>query len=169
MEVTVDLVLFRHGIAVERQEWSGKEQDRPLTGTGLRKTRRAVKGLLNLRITPTHLFSSPLARARETADILKQLIRPRMTVQLYDELLPTASPLSLFALLSTLPADSVVLCVGHEPHLSLVASTILSGEPCSGLSLKKAGACLLHLEQPIRPGQGLLQWWLTSSQLRAFA
>ena len=165
----MDLILFRHGIAVEREEWSGKEQDRPLTGKGSRKTRRALRGLLNLRITPTHLFASPLARARETADILTQLMRPRVPVRLCEELIPEATPRSLFTLLATLPADSVVLCVGHEPHLSLVAGFLLSGKPCAGLSLKKAGACLIHLDQSVQPGSGRLQWWLMSGQLRTLA
>lgn len=165
----MDLVLFRHGIAVERGEWMGSEQDRPLTVRGARKTRRSVRGLLNHSITPTHLLSSPLARACDTADILKQLIHPRVTVQLCNELRPGEAPRSLFALLSTLPVDSVVVCVGHEPHLSLVAGSLLSGDTCAGFSLKKAGACLIHLEQSVRPGKGCLQWWLTSGQLRALA
>lgn len=165
----MDLILFRHGIAVERQEWAGKEQDRPLTSKGIRKTGRSFRGLLNLSIMPTHVLSSPLARARETADLLHHLVRPRVTVQICEELTPGAGPRSLCALLATLPADAVVICVGHEPHLSLVASCLLAGKPCAGFSLKKAGACLIHLEQSVRPATGRLRWWLTSGQLQALA
>jgi len=71
--------------------------------------------------------------------------------------------------LDALPADAVVLCVGHEPQLSLAAGILLTGKPCSGLSLKKAGACLLHIEESVKPAAGRLEWWLTAGQLRALA
>lgn len=165
----MDLILFRHGIAVERQEWRGKEQDRPLTGKGIKKTRRALKGLLNLRMTPTHLLSSPLARARESAEIAQDLVRPRVTIQSCEELLPDAAPQALYALLASFSADAVVMCIGHEPHLSLLAGSLLVGKPCAGLTLKKAGACLIHLERVAQAASGYLEWWLTSGQLRALA
>lgn len=154
---------------MERQEWPGTDPDRPLTDKGITRTRRSVSGLLNLHINFTHLFSSPLARAQETAYILQRLLRLRLTVQICRELLPAAASHSLFTLLDTLPPDSMVLCVGHEPQLSVIASTLLMGKPCAGLSLKKAGACHLHIEQPIRPANAHLQWWLTAKQLRALA
>ncbi|HVG03259.1 MAG TPA: histidine phosphatase family protein [Nitrospira sp.] len=165
----MDLILFRHGIAKDRQEWTGKDQDRPLTGKGRKKSRRSAKGLLNLGISPTHLFTSPLVRARETAAIFEKLARRRLISRVCDELIPGRSPQAIFSLLTTLPAGSVVLCVGHEPHLGAVAGSLLCGEICSGLSLKKAGACLIHLESPIQSSNGLLLWWLTAAQLRAAA
>ena len=86
----MDIILFRHGIAVERQDWTGNEQDRSLTGMGIRRSRRSARGLLSLRITPTHLLSSPLVRARETAEILQHLVRPKVTVQICEALVPEA-------------------------------------------------------------------------------
>ena len=162
----MDVILFRHGIAIDREKWAGKEHDRPLTGKGMRMTRRSAGGLLNLCMTPTHLLSSPLTRARETAEILERLIRPRVTLQLYDELMPGAALNSLLARLAKLPLSSVAICVGHEPHLSLTAGLLLSGKPGRWLSLKKAGACLIHLEQSVLPKMGHLEWWLTAGQLR---
>ena len=99
----MDIILFRHGIAVGRQDWTGNEQDRPLTGKGIRRTRRSAKGLLSLRSTPTHLISSPLVRARKT-EILQLLVRPKVTVQICQALVPEASPNALFTLLGTMPS-----------------------------------------------------------------
>ena len=163
----MDIILFRHGIAVERQDWTGNEQDRPLTGKGIRRTRRSAKGLLSLRSTPTHLLSSPLVRARETAEILQLLVRPKVTVQICEALVPEASPNALFTLLGTMPSDSVVLCVGHEPNLSVVAATLFTGNPCAGILLKKAGACLIQIEKSVGAAKGHLEWWFTPKQLRA--
>ena len=165
----MDCLFFRHGIALERQDWKGRDEDRPLTEKAAARARQSGKGLLSLRLTPTHLFSSPLTRARETANILQPLIRSKPKIHICAELDPAAAPRALFMLLDALPSDSVVLCVGHEPHLSTTAGILLTGKPCSGLALKKAGACLIHLEDSVRPAGGRLEWWLTAAQLRALA
>lgn len=160
-------VLFRHGIAIDRQEWEGPEEDRPLTDRGAKRVAQAVGGLKWLELQPTHVISSPLLRAIETAKILQEMHRIRSAVQIADELLPDASPDRLLARLSELPPESCVYCVGHEPHLGLAASLMLAGKPSMGFPFKKAGACLIEIAMPLKPGRGLLRWWMGPSQLRA--
>ena len=75
-------------------------------------------------------------------------------------------PDKLLVLLGSLPPDACVVCVGHEPHLGEAAGVMLLGRPVSGLSLKKAGACLIAFDGTPRAGQGALHWWLTPSLLR---
>jgi hypothetical protein len=48
----------------------------------------------------------------------------------------------------------------------MTASMLLSGRSSSAFPLKKAGACLIELPLPVKPGRGRLVWWLTPSQLR---
>ena len=163
----MDCFFFRHGIAYDREDWRGNDQNRPLTEKGRIRTRQSSKGLLALGLLPTHILSSPLTRARETATILRALMSAAPPLRICPELNPDVPPRVVIALLNTLPSDAVVLCVGHEPHLSATAGILLTGKVCDGLSLKKAGACLLHLEGSVRPAKGRLEWWLTASQLRA--
>ena len=163
----MDCVLFRHGIAAERDEWEGPDEARPLTERGAKRVAQAAGGLSRLDVRPTHILSSPLVRAIETAKIAHRSLRIRTTVRIVDELLPDASPNRLLSILHDFPPESYVLCVGHEPHLGMVASVLLSGRASSSFPLKKAGACLIELSAIVKPGQGLLRWWLTPSQLRA--
>jgi len=160
-------VLFRHGIAAERDEWDGPDADRPLTERGAKRVAQAAAGLSRLDVQPTHVLSSPLIRAIETAKIAHRLLRVRTAVRIVDELMPDASPNRLLSILHDLPPESCVLCVGHEPHLGTVASVLLSGRASASFPLKKAGACLIELPTPAKLGHGLLRWWLTPSQLRA--
>ena len=83
-----------------------------------------------------------------------------------DELLPEASSTDLLRLLKRCSSESCVICVGHEPQLGMAASLLLSGRSSESFPLKKAGACLIDLSIPVKPGQGLLRWWLTPGQLR---
>ncbi|HAP40616.1 MAG: histidine phosphatase family protein [Nitrospira sp.] len=165
----MDCLFFRHGIAVERDTWTGEERRRPLTHKGRARTRQSGKGLLALRLTPTHILSSPLTRARQTAVILQALLEEPIAIRMTAALEPEADPQAICALLNTVPPDAFVWCIGHEPHLSATAGLLLTGTSCHGFALKKAGACLIHVDHRMRPGTGRLDWWLTASQLRALA
>jgi phosphohistidine phosphatase len=159
-------VLFRHGIAAEREEWTGKDADRPLTDNGKRKVRRAAAGLRQLDVRPSRVLTSPLMRAVETAKLLHVTLAVRSSLRSVDELLPDAPAEKMIGLLHDLSPGSCVLCVGHEPHLGMTASLLLSGRLSGAFPLKKAGACLIELPLPVKPGRGRLIWWLTPSQLR---
>jgi len=163
----MDCVLLRHGIAVERDEWEGTDGDRPLTERGAKRVAQAAIGLSRLDVQPTHVFSSPLIRAIETANIVHGSLGVCPAMHVVDELLPDASPHRLLSILRKLPPESCVLCIGHEPQLGMAASVFLSGRVSTSFPLKKSGACLIELSLPAKPGQGILRWWLTPGQLRA--
>lgn len=162
----MECILFRHGIAAERDEWKGPEAQRPLTAKGAERTAEAAAGLDCLGVKPTHVLSSPLTRAVETAKILVEKLPGRPEIRICDELVPDAPPDKLFPVLAALPEDACVLCVGHEPHLGEAAGVMLFGQATPGLTLKKAGACCIRFEEAPRGKQGLLRWWLTPWQLR---
>ena len=163
----MDCVLFRHGIAVEREEWDGPDSDRPLTDRGSKRVSQVAAGLKWLEVQPTYIFSSPLIRALETADILQASMSIPSVIKRVDDLLPDANPERLLALFRDLPAECCALCVGHEPHLGLAASVMLTGKPSMAFPFKKAGASLIELSAPPKGGQGVLRWWMEPSQLRA--
>jgi phosphohistidine phosphatase len=163
----MDCLLMRHGIAVEMEEWSGPDETRPLTDQGRKKVRQAAKGLAAMGLAPTHLFTSPLTRARETAAIVNAILCPSVTMSLCNALEPRSTPQVLATFLRTLPDRSVVLCVGHEPLLGAMGGYLLSGQTSRNYPMKKAGVGLIHLPRPARAGEGLLHWWCTPTQLRA--
>ena len=166
---SMECILFRHGIAVERADWDGEETLRPLTPAGRKKSRKAVAGLRRLGVSPTHLFSSPLARALQTAQLARKAFGMRDEIAVKKELLPDAPPAELLVLLASLPEHACVICVGHEPHLGAAASVMAFGKATAGLSLKKAGGCSLGFDGKPRAGRGTLNWWMTPAQLRALA
>ena len=162
----MNCVLLRHGIAEERDEWNGSDADRPLTEKGKQRVREVAAGLRRLDLQPTHVLSSSLIRAIETAKIAHRVLQVRSAVQIVDALLPDAPPDRLLSILHDLPRESCVLCVGHEPHLGMVAAVLLAGKPSQAFPFKKAGACLIEISAPVKPGRGVLRWWLPPSQLR---
>jgi phosphohistidine phosphatase len=164
----MECILFRHGIAIEPDEWEGTEKDRPLTDKGKKRTRQAAQGLAVLGCRPTHLFTSPLVRAYDTARIIRAAVCPSLKIEVCEELTVGTKVEQLVAFLCTLPSDAVVLCVGHEPLLGEAVSLVLCGNVLPNFPFKKAGAASLELMDVVKPGEGRLRWWLQPGQLRAF-
>ncbi len=65
----MDLYLLRHAIAEERSN-DGSDSARALTPEGAEKMRIGARGLQRLGVHLDRLLTSPLTRARETADIV---------------------------------------------------------------------------------------------------
>jgi phosphohistidine phosphatase len=162
----MDCVLFRHGFAVEPEEWDGFEEERPLTDKGRTGVREAATALASMQLAPTHLLSSPFTRALGTARLIQSVLCPSLEIQIVNDLAVGSTPERLLRLLRNYPSDSVVLCVGHEPSLGHLAGLLLCGKAMQGLAMKQAGAALIHLPHDVLPGQGLLGWWLPPPQLR---
>jgi phosphohistidine phosphatase len=153
------LILFRHGLAEERDaaRWPD-DRLRPLTERGVRRTRRAARGVLWLEPDIARIFTSPAVRAAATARLLAdELPRPNEPV-LLDALAPDAPWRATAGLLHSEPPNRTVVLVGHEPALGMLAGALLCGEP-RALALKKAGACAIEWSAPTLGG-GRLLWWL---------
>jgi len=162
----MDVILFRHGIAVDAANWKGDDATRPLTADGADRTKQGAQGLARLKVQPDHVFSSPLVRARQTADLLNAELALKTKIELVEDLLPDAPPDALLARLAKLPAHSVVLCVGHEPHLSTAVSVMISGKTAASVEMKKASACGVGFRGLPKAGAGMLHWLLPPKILR---
>uniref|UniRef100_A0ACD5GP52 Phosphohistidine phosphatase SixA n=1 Tax=Desertifilum tharense IPPAS B-1220 TaxID=1781255 RepID=A0ACD5GP52_9CYAN len=65
----MELYLIRHGIAADREAYE-RDRDRPLTEEGRKKTQKVAKRLRSLDLNFDLILTSPLIRARQTAEIL---------------------------------------------------------------------------------------------------
>ena len=162
----MELVFLRHGAAADREDWKGDDADRPLTTDGADRTKDVVRGLKALKVKPDVILSSPLLRARETAEISKKGLITGAKVELAEELAPAASPDRLIARLADLADKPVVLCVGHEPHISSTISAMVSGKTAAAFDVKKAGACCIRFTGIPKAGAGTLLWLLPPKFLR---
>jgi len=165
----MELIFLRHGLAVDQEEWKGDEADRPLTAEGTERTREVVRGLRTLKVRPDVILASPLLRARETAEIAKKGLVTDAKVDLVEELAPAASADRLIGRLADLADKPVVLCVGHEPHISTTISAMVSGKTAATFEVKKAGACCIRFTGTPKAGTGTLLWLLPPKFLRIIA
>jgi len=163
----MQLLVVRHAPAGDKIEFaaSGRpDDDRPLTDEGIRKMRAAASGLGRLVERLDVIASSPLRRARETADILVAAY-DAAPLEIVDSLAPGSAPAALVPWLERQLAASAVAVVGHEPHLSGLVSWLVSGTTRAWLELGKGGACLLEIERAAARG-ATLRWLVEARTLR---
>ena len=165
----MNLYFMRHGIALARDDPSViDDDDRPLSKKGVKRTRGIAKGIRRLDIPFDVLLTSPLARARQTVDIVAAALGGETRVEEISSLKPDSSLAQLLADLSRYQEHNHVLLVGHEPFLSEVLSFVLAGEvgPQIQLEFKKGALCRAETDSVLSPQPGRLHWFLTPKQLR---
>ena len=165
------LLIIRHAIAEDRDSFagSGKSDDlRPLTDEGRAKMKLGAAGLRALVPDLSLLAASPLTRAQETADIVGKEYGIEIGATT-DSLRPRAAFTDFASWITEQGHQDVVAVVGHEPHLSALATWLICGGKQSRLELKKGGACLISFSGVPKKGGGTLEWALHPSHLRAIA
>lgn len=116
--------LLRHAEA----ESGHPDHQRRLTSRGRADIRRLGEFLRdNDGFTANTLWTSPLVRAGETADVLSETLGWHPDRSVVEGLTPDDSPERITARLEELDAGQNPLLIGHEPHLGELASLLLTG------------------------------------------
>jgi phosphohistidine phosphatase len=159
------LYLVRHATA---SDVTASDADRVLTREGQDEARIVGKAFAKLNIKPAHVLSSPLARARQTAEIAAEALKFSGEVESLDELANDVSTASLLKALKSYADDGEILLVGHMPSLSEHLTAIIGAKNAQGLPFGKAGVACIELER-LRAGTGQLRWLMRQKQLREIA
>jgi phosphohistidine phosphatase len=136
------------------------DPDRPLSKQGHEQVVALVAALQRAGIRFDKLLTSPLARARRTAEgIGPPLGVPQDQIVLTEILEPGASGKKLGKLLRRLEGEHVAL-VGHEPDLSRLTAWLI-GSKRARIDLAKAGVACVACDGPPCKGAGTLSWLIT--------
>jgi phosphohistidine phosphatase len=150
----VILYFLRHGDAGSQP--SGMADDeRLLTDGGIAALHSAAPLWRRLNLRPDVVLTSPLARARQTADLFCEAIGGEPTAD--DGLRPGASWGNLARAMSAHPDARRVLFVGHEPDLS---SAIAELSGAGSVRMRKGSLACLEFYGVPEPGAGELAWLL---------
>jgi phosphohistidine phosphatase len=151
----VKLYLVRHAEAIER---SGTTPDasRYLTTKGRLVFRKIARRVRKAGIAPAVIFTSPLLRAVQTAEILAERLKHEGHVVVARELSPGFDLQALRALLSGAGNPMEAALVGHEPDLGDLAATLLALP--GGFPLRKGAVLALDADGSARKGTAKFLW-----------
>lgn len=163
----MELYLVRHAIAIPHGAPGVlDERSRGLTPAGIRKMRRNVAALAELGVALDEIWTSPLSRARQTADILADGLDLAVHPRVVKALEPGSDIQLLAEKLSQHANRAGIALVGHEPDLGRFATYIITGSRHPAIEFKKGAVACIGVDDFKPPLRGRLRWLLTPKQMR---
>lgn len=155
------LYFLRHGIAEDPIPGRITDRERALTADGIEQMRRVARGMRAMGLNIDAVWTSPLVRAWQTAEIAAAGLGLEKELREKTQL---ACGCTFFTLQELLNADGVpdrLLLVGHEPDFSENIGTLIGG---GKVRMKKASLAKVDVRGLCRGG-GELRWLLEAEQL----
>ena len=144
----MDLILLRHGKAEDYNP--GGDNARELLERGREQSRRAGKLLKQAGHLPEIVLTSPLVRARQTADEFSQASGvPGAVIQGW--LACGMAPETALSEIAGFREFKRVAIVGHEPDLSQLIQFLL-GTTSGRINMKKGAIACVRINPPSRVG-----------------
>ena len=150
----MQLIFLRHGPAGSRAAWQGPDGERPLTDDGRAVVRRVAALLAGAGVRPDAVLTSPLVRARQTAEIAAAALGCAEHLADDERLAGGFDRRSLASVVAEHPAARVLMLVGHEPDFSATIAEVTGG----AVTVKKAGVARIDLDE--QTTRGTLVWLL---------
>ncbi len=157
----IRLYLIRHGIAVDHSP-EISDANRPLTAEGRERFFRAAKAFARLGEPLDFLFTSPLVRAVQTAELLAVALEQK-EVGVLSQLEPQVPAAELLAELGRrVKEGQAVGVVGHDPQMSSAVAMAAGVSPHETLQLEFRKGSIVRIDvkglpktQPAQP-----RWWM---------
>ena len=152
------LYFLRHGLAGDRETWTGDDFDRPLTDDGKERMAREAATLAQLSLDLDVILTSPLVRAYQTAEIIAQQLNLTDKLVKDERLAPGFGSNQLAKIVKAYPEAKALMLVGHEPDFSQVIGKLIGG---GRITCKKGSLACVELSN--KSLQGELVWLIPPS------
>jgi phosphohistidine phosphatase len=156
----IELYVLRHAHASDSATWEDADELRPLTEKGRRQAERLGRLLAAAGFTPDAVITSPHVRARESAEIVADLLGVRVRIE------PRLGDLVDIEVLERILDDAGSplrpLIVGHDPDFSELVSELVG----AAIPMRKGALARIDVERPLEPGAGELRWLIPPDLLR---
>ena len=145
--------ILRHGAAEPSSP--GGDSSRRLTQEGKDVCTRMAAALRG-RIAVDSLLSSPLIRARQTAELFSAGLGVHLEVEISGALSPGSGVDETIRELSIRGSENIMI-VGHNPHLSDLTAALVSNGSLR-FDMKKTAVLCIDFSGSVREGSGDLLW-----------
>jgi phosphohistidine phosphatase len=167
MSSSYALYLVRHADAADAGTLYPDDAMRPVSPEGAEKFQGEIGALNSLDAKVEIVYTSPLLRCRQTAEMLAGSYPTPPPVQTTDALAPGGTFTDLVNAIGRSGQEREIALVGHEPGLGALAARLIGA--ASPFHLKKGGVCRIDIDSfpPEAPGE--LRWFLTPKAMRLIA
>lgn len=150
----MELYFLRHGEAGKKDEWEGEDSERPLSKEGIARMKLEASAISHLDLGLELILTSPLVRARQTADIVARELDLRDSLVIDDRLAPGFGRDALAQVVKKYSDRKALMLVGHDPDFSETIAACIGG---GRLECKKGGFARVDIDDPATL-RGTLMW-----------
>jgi phosphohistidine phosphatase len=155
------LHLLRHAHAGDPYAWDGPDAIRPLTHKGRAQADRLGRLLAGQGFEPDLVVTSPRTRARETAEVMAELLGVSVTID--DRLAEVVDLAVLDAILTEHGDPERPVLVGHDPDFTDLVADLCGAV---GVPMRKGSFVRIEVDRPLTAGTGLLRWLVPPDLLK---
>jgi phosphohistidine phosphatase len=150
---TLRLHLLRHADAGDPAKWTQDDAERPLSPKGEAQAERLGSFLAERGFVTDAVISSPLVRARQTAEIVAS--RLEVAVRLDERLGGGFAPEDVDSILADADGPRRPILVGHDPDFSELLAWLAQAH---GVSMKKGAFARVDVRGSVSGGEASLRW-----------
>ena len=143
------LYIMRHG---EAEANSSSNGERHLTERGASQVTRVLHFANQMGANITSIASSPLVRAKQTAEIAKRIFKVDYVIT--NSLEPEGSPEAIYEELSNHKSSERMLLISHQPLVSRLLSDLLGAE--ARISFLTGTVAMVKVDEQPGTGRGML-------------
>jgi len=154
----MQIYLLRHGIAEDTSS-SGRDADRRLTAEGKKKLTAVLKNAAAAGVKPSLILTSPLIRAKQTAELAAKALGCKEEILITSALEPGGEAEQVWAEIRLHRDASQLLLAGHEPLFSHLGAYLLNA-PALEIDFKKGALLRVDCESLGPRPRGVLKWLL---------
>lgn len=158
--------LIRHGKAGSPPGEYHDDDLRLLTEEGKQETTRLATIWKKMGIEFDKLISSPLLRARQTAEIIAQVYDWNYEITERESMGHMFSVDGVISMLDTFPGKKKVALVGHNPDLSTLAAAFVKGTMTPCVDFKESAIMGINFLGAPSVGNGALLFYMPPEILR---
>jgi phosphohistidine phosphatase len=154
-EDAMEVYVLRHG---DTEAGAGiPDHKRNLTEEGRRQALASGRALARLAVPRPAVLTSPLVRARQTAELAAAGFAPPAEIRVIEALAPPGDLAGVMGEIRRIEGSSVLL-VGHEPFLGRFVYAMIAGEGTAGsVPMRKATMARVDMKTPVA-GDGRMIW-----------
>jgi phosphohistidine phosphatase len=161
----MDIFLLRHGEAADLGGKIKSDAARPLTDEGIKLMNDEAEGMKRLGLRFNAILTSPLIRAKETAQIVADILDCSRKLHVCEALgMPVSIP-DLMEAFKPFQNDYRILLVGHMPDMGKLAGHFIGNNKFI-LPFKKGSLAKIEVERLVPTPRGELRWFVSARQLK---
>ena len=159
----MEIWILRHAKAEDGGPGTSDEE-RELTAGGHETMRSVARAIARLEPKLDAILTSPLVRARQTAEPVARALSLEDELIETDALVPDADPKEILREIGKRGFDRAMV-VGHMPHLGRLLGYLLTGRPDTAIEIKKAALARIQFDGDTPKPPGTLTFLLTAKEL----